>query len=149
MSTHTTSTETVSSPDVAPLATETTETSTGLDQNVAGALSYLFGPVTGVLFYVLEKENAFVRFHAAQSMVLSAVLVGLSVLTSVASAVLFAVDVFVSGGLIALLVSLGLSLVWLAISVAAFVAWIYLMFRAYQGKRTALPIAGKYAERLI
>ncbi len=45
----------------------TTTSSTGLAPNVAAALSYILGPITGVLFLVLEKENRFVRFHAAQS----------------------------------------------------------------------------------
>ena len=50
----------------APHPTATTS-STGLQPNVAGALSYLLGIITGVLFLVIEKENRFVRFHAAQS----------------------------------------------------------------------------------
>lgn len=129
-------------------AFDRTETSTGIDQNVAGALSYLLGPLTGVLFYALERENEFVRFHAAQSMVVSGVLIALGLLTIAASMLLFAVDAFITGGVIAVLASLGISLAWLAISAAAFVAWLYLMVRAYQGKRTALPVLGKYAERM-
>ena len=43
-----------------------------LDQNVAGLLSYLFAPISGVIFFVLEKENRFVRFHAMQSIVFGA-----------------------------------------------------------------------------
>ena len=41
---------------------------TGLPKNTAAALSYVLGPITGVLFYVLEKDP-FVRFHAMQSIV--------------------------------------------------------------------------------
>ena len=50
---------------MSPLHTE--KTSTGLDANLAAALSYLVGFVTGVVFLILEKENRFVRFHAMQS----------------------------------------------------------------------------------
>ena len=39
----------------------------GLDDNVAAALSYLFGPFTGLAVLVMERENKFVRFHAMQS----------------------------------------------------------------------------------
>lgn len=38
-------------------------TETGLEENVAGALSYLLGLLTGILFYLLEDENSFVRFR--------------------------------------------------------------------------------------
>ena len=41
--------------------------STGLDENVAGFLCYLFGFVTGIVFLVVEKESRFVKFHAMQS----------------------------------------------------------------------------------
>ena len=45
----------------------TEKTSTGLDANLAAALSYLLGFVSGAVFLLLEKENRFVRFHALQS----------------------------------------------------------------------------------
>ena len=54
--------------------------SSGLPENVAGALAYALGPVTGVLFLVLEKKSKFVRFHAMQSLITFG---GLFVLNSV------------------------------------------------------------------
>src|SRR5207248_7890986 len=50
---------------MAPLHTE--KTSTGLEANLAAALSYLVGFVTGIIFLLIEKDNKFVRFHAMQS----------------------------------------------------------------------------------
>ena len=41
---------------------------TGLKKETAGALAYVLGPVTGVIFLVIEKDP-FVRFHAMQSIV--------------------------------------------------------------------------------
>ena len=49
---------------------------TGLKKETAAALSYVLGPVTGVIFLVLEKDP-FVRFHAMQSIVVIVVLFGL------------------------------------------------------------------------
>jgi len=46
---------------------EKKRSSTGLDENVAGFLCYLFGFVTGIVFLVVEKESRFVKFHAKQS----------------------------------------------------------------------------------
>jgi len=39
----------------------------GLNENIAAALSYLLGPISGIVVLVLERENKFVRFHALQS----------------------------------------------------------------------------------
>lgn len=39
----------------------------GLEENVAAALSYVAGPISGIGALVLERENKFVRFHAMQS----------------------------------------------------------------------------------
>ncbi len=58
-----------------------------LDPNVAGLLCYLVGWITGLIFYLMEKENKFVRFHAMQSIVVFGAL-------SVASIILS----FISGG---------------------------------------------------
>ena len=63
---------------VMPLHTE--KTSTGLDANVAAALSYLVGFVTGIIFLLVEKENRFVRFHAMQSTLLFAGIVAVDIL---------------------------------------------------------------------
>ena len=48
-----------------------TLSSTGLEPKLAGLLTYLFGPITGVVFLVLEKKSSFVRFHAMQSTALA------------------------------------------------------------------------------
>src|SRR5689334_17289909 len=66
----------------------TTTTSTGLSANVAGALSYLLGFITGIVFLVLEKQNRFVRFHAAQSIAVSVAIIVLSIALSILSGVL-------------------------------------------------------------
>lgn len=44
-------------------------TSLGMKADLAALLSYLAGILTGIIFYLLEKENKYVRFHAMQSIV--------------------------------------------------------------------------------
>ena len=127
----------------------TAATAGGLDANVAGALAYLFGFVTGLIFYLIEKEDEFVRFHAAQSMVVFGGIVVLAILTSILQTVLFVGDAFFTGGIVAVLLSLVLGLVWLVVSLGAFLLWIFLMISAYQGKRTRVPVAAKFADRLV
>ena len=108
----------------------TQKTSTGLDANVAAALTYAVGWVTGLAFLVMEKDNRFVRFHAMQSTIVFATLsLGFILLQSIP--------------LLGMLLS-----VFIVIPVSALL-WLLMMFKAYQGERFKLPIAGEMAEQRI
>src|SRR5687768_16413882 len=64
------------------------ESSTRLSPNVAATLAYLGWWTTGLLFWFLERRDAYVRFHAAQSVAafgIIAVLIGAFFLLAVAS----------------------------------------------------------------
>lgn len=128
----------------------TVESESGLDENVAGALSYLFGFVTGLIFFLIEKENAFVRFHAAQSMAFSGLLfvayMALSIIGTVMTTVLFSsTSTFFVGSI----VSIVLGLTWLVLALGGVAAWIYLLIKAYQGKTPRIPVAAGIADKLM
>lgn len=114
---------------------------TGLDPNVAGALSYLLGPVTGVLFFLLEPEDPDVRFHAAQSTILFGGLFVASVVLSVGLTVLSLIPVV--GWIGAAVLGIGSLLV----APVAFLAWLFLMYKAYDGTTYSVPVVGEYARR--
>lgn len=59
---------------------ETEQKVFGLENNVAGALAYIGGFVTGLIFFFANEENKFVRFHALQSILLSLPLFILSII---------------------------------------------------------------------
>lgn len=132
-----------------PTDRTSTATETGLEPNVAGALAYVLGVLTGVLFFVLERDNEFVRFHAAQSIVVFGALfvasVGLSLFSTLTSAGLGGGAGFFVFGLLSLFVSL----VWFAVGVAGFVLWLYLIVRAYQGETPRIPVAAGIADTLV
>lgn len=132
------------------VGTSASGTSTGTDANVLGALSYVLGFVTGLVVYLVEKDNEFARFHAAQSMVVSGGLFLLSVVTSVlgtiASTFFFTSS---SAFLIGSLVSIVFGLVWLVVAVGSFVLWAYLIISAYQGRTVRVPIAAGIADGLV
>jgi len=99
------------------------------NQNIMGAVAYLLGFVTGVVLLLVEKQNKFVRFHAMQSTIFS-------------------------GGLF--IVNLGLGLIpilgWLVsvlLSMASFVLWLVLMWKAYSGEKYKLPFVGDLAEKQL
>jgi len=114
--------------------------SSGLAPNIAGALAYLLGPITGLFFLVVEKQNQFVRFHAAQSIVVGVALIIISIVLTIFERILMMIPVL--GWLVAILLSFGLSL-------GCFVLWLVLMYRAYQGREWEVPIAGEQARRMI
>ena len=109
--------------------TEIEKTASGLDPNVAAALSYSLGWVTGLLFFATEPTNKFVRFHAMQAMLVFGPACILLVLCA---------SIPFLGWILAPFVLIGSA-----------VAWLILMFKAYQGQRFKLPIAGDLAEERI
>lgn len=96
----------------------------GVSKEIAGALSYVLGPLSGIIFYVLYKDS-FVRFHAAQA------IVGLGIL-GIASVVLAFIPVIGS-----------------LISIAYFVGLIAGAYNASQGNRWEMPVLGKFAKQFI
>ena len=106
------------------------KSSSGLDQNVAGLLCYLFGFVSGLIFLLIEKENKFVRFHAIQS-------IGFNILVIV---------VWIINIILAFIPVLGWILIIL-LWIGMFILWILLMFKAYKGEKFKLPIIGNFAEK--
>lgn len=122
---------------------ENQESSLDLPANQAAALSYVLGLLTGLVVFLIEDENEFVKFHAAQSIVLSVVFGGFYFAFGVLTSVL----VFLPDVIGLLLISL-LGLVQAVIGLVGFVAWIYLMIQAYQRERFVVPVLGGFAESL-
>jgi|SRR6185437_7287418 len=105
----------------------------GLTENVASALCYLFGLVTGIIFLLLApyNQNKTVRFHAFQSIFMH---VGIIVLW-----ILYTVTSFMTHGIGFLLFPL--------FSLLVIALWLYMMFSAYNNKKVKLPIVGDLAEK--
>uniref|UniRef100_A0A7C3RCD4 DUF4870 domain-containing protein n=1 Tax=Archaeoglobus fulgidus TaxID=2234 RepID=A0A7C3RCD4_ARCFL len=113
-------------------------TSVGLDENLEGALAYLLGFVTGIVFLIIEKESKFVRFHAMQSTITFA---GFWILSMILSYALIPVVGF---GLFFLF-----SGIVMLINIAALITWLICMYKAYRGEWFKLPIVGDIAEQQI
>ena len=111
-------------------ATRVAGSTTSLEPNVAGLLSYLGIWITGLIFILIEKENKFVRFHAMQSIVTFGVITVLWVVLQVLASVFWP------------FYFLGFPF-W----ILSVVLWIVLMVKASQGERFKLPIAGDIADK--
>lgn len=110
-----------------------------METNLVGALTYLAGFITGIIFLVLDpyKSNSFVRFHAFQSIFFNVAWIAFWILWMIISAVLTPLTAGVFG-----LIALPLILIF---SLAGFGIWLFLMYQAYQQKLFRLPIVGKFA----
>jgi uncharacterized membrane protein len=111
------------------------KTSTGLDENVAGLLCYVAWWISGLVFFLIEKKNKFVRFHALQSIIVFGII-------NLALIIIWPLSFIPFIGLF-----FGV-IVWI-IWVLAIVLWILLMIKAYQGEKFKLPWAGNLAEKYV
>jgi uncharacterized membrane protein len=113
----------------------------GLQANTAGALAYLAGIITGIIFLVVDpyKGDRFVRFHAFQSIFFNVAWIALWIAWMIAGLVLSAI----TKGLFFFL-QLPIDLLLMA---GGFALWAFLMYSAYQGKTTKLPVVGALAAK--
>ena len=113
---------------------------TGMTENVAGLLCYVLGWVTGLIFFLIDKRP-YVRFHAAQSIV---VFGGLHIIQIILGQIFGFRFLFRGFG--------GFSfgyLLFQLIGLLSLVLWILLMVKAYQGDRFRVPFAADIADRLF
>jgi uncharacterized membrane protein len=117
------------------------KSSTGLEPNIAALLAYTFWLITGLVFYVIEKENRFVRFHAMQ-----AILLGISAFVISFGFSIFNLVISQVSGILSLLIGFPLSML---LFVGFIGLWIYCMLKAYQGVKFKLPVIGNMAENMV
>jgi uncharacterized membrane protein len=115
------------------------KTSLGIETNLAGLLSYVAGWVTGLIFFLVEKDNKFVRFHAMQSMIVFGALTVAMIAIGILWSFFAMVRLYFMFPLLTGINSL--------LSLAGFILWIVLMIKAYQGEEFKLPVVGDIAEK--
>ena len=111
-----------------------------MTDNMAGALCYLFGFITGILFLVLAPYNQArnIRFHAFQSIFLNIAWVALWIVVTIVL-IPFRYIPFLG-----LFVSIVLQF---CLGLGGFIIWLYMMFKTYNGEKIVLPVVGPMAEK--
>ena len=104
------------------------KSSTWLDANIAGLLCYLIGPFA-IIFFMIEKDSKFVKFHGMQSFILSVALIVIFTVLGI---------IPIIGWIVAAL-----------LSIVVFVLWIFLMYKAFSGEMYKLPYIGDMAEKQV
>ena len=112
-------------------------TSSGLAENMASALCYLFGFLTGILFLAIApyNQNRNVRFHAWQAIFFNISIIAVwMVMTVLMFITPFFLDMILGG-------------IWMLMAFGVFFLWLFLMFKAYNNDRLKLPVIGDLAEK--
>jgi uncharacterized membrane protein len=119
------------------------KTALGLDANVGALLCYLPVCLVSLIFSIIviiaDKENRFVRFHAFQSLLLSAIYIVLVIAINILGGIIGAV---ISGTLGSLF-----SLLTLVVLVGFIAAMVYGCIKGFQGQMFKFPVIGDMAEK--
>ncbi|MFH0890761.1 MAG: hypothetical protein V1856_01880 [Candidatus Liptonbacteria bacterium] len=110
-----------------PAAAPKTQGGSGISENTANLFCYLGFWISGLVFFLTEKDRPTVRFHAAQSII---VFGGLQILSYILNNIL---HFYVLSDIIYLILV---------------VLWVFLMYKGYQGGIYKLPQIGDIAEKI-
>jgi uncharacterized membrane protein len=117
----------------------------GMAENVASALCYVAGFITGILFLVLEpyNKNPRVRFNAFQAIFFHLGWIVFWIAMMIVQVIFAAILPFS----LHVILSLLSTLIWLVVGLGGFVLWLFLMFRAYNNNPLVLPVIGALAQK--
>ena len=129
------------------------QSSVGMDPKIAAAISYIW--IVGLIFFIMEKENRFLRFHALQSIlagvansiIMFALIIVAFILTFIGAAAASAAG-DAGAALFGIVVFLIWAVVWI-VPVAFLIGIIIAAVKAYQGQTLKLPIIGKMADKIV
>lgn len=115
-------------------------TTTGLPANVAAALACI-PLIGGIIFYLIEKQNSFVRFYAMQSIIFGGAWILFDIISMIVSSIFNALPAL--GGILVVLWSLIAALVHLAF----LVVFIITVVKAFTGVKWEIPYIGPIARQ--
>lgn len=122
------------------------KSSTGLDENIAALLAYVAGWVSGLVFFLIEKDSKLVRFHAVQSLILSVCFIVVGIVLWILWIVLAIIGSQIAS-IMGSIITLLFGLLWLVFFLCFLVGWVLCLVRAYQGQYFKLPVIGNLAEK--
>jgi len=126
------------------------KTSVGLDANLASMICYLtmiccgLGIIISLVFFIMEKTNRLLRFHAMQALLFGGVWIVIGVAIRILSMILSIGDLDMG-----LFIFWGLILVRILIALFLLIFLILAAIKAYQGQYYKLPILGDIAWNIV
>lgn len=126
----------------APAAPAAAGTS-GIEENVAGLLCYIFGWITGLIFLLIDKRP-FVRFHGAQAIAVDIAFTAFGIAWAILMAIISAISLAILHFPLGILGIFGfpfVGLLYLAVKLFA-------IFKAYQHEKFKFPVIGNMVEKM-
>ena len=116
------------------------KSSTGMEAKIAVLISHIgalfgLGWLSGLIIYLMEKENKFVKFQAMQSLVIG---VG-EVIVGIASLILGLITIFIGGICGWIFLPVGL--------IALLVIRVIIVIKTFNGENYSFPWIGKMTEK--
>jgi uncharacterized membrane protein len=110
-------------------------TQSGLSDNAAGGIAYLTF-IPAIIFLVMEpyNRNPFIKFHAWQSILLTAAWIGWVIVRVILGTVLH-------------LLWFLWALIGLVVGLSFFILWLIAIVQAFNGKKFSIPVLGAIAEK--
>ena len=113
------------------------KSSTGMQSQIAVLIAYLFSWIGGLIIYLIEKENKFVKYHAMQALVLGIIEVACVLVISVIL------------GLIPYIGRFFFSWVGYLASAACWIFGIIAIVKAFSGETFRIPGVSKLADKWV
>jgi uncharacterized membrane protein len=129
-------------PPPSPEPGGTKSPSTGLPSNVAAAIACI-PLIGGIIFYILEKRDSFVRFYAMQSIIFGIAWIIFDVISKILFAVFGSIPAI--GGILVFFWAIIAAL----IHIAFLVVWIIAMVKAFTNVRWEIPYIGPIARKQV
>src|SRR5260370_35857717 len=115
---------------------------TGLPSNIAAALACL-PLIGGFIFYLIEKQDNFVRFYAMQSIIYGGAWLLFYIVWKVILAILVPIPV------VGWIIAIPLWIIWAVIHIGFLVIMIITIVKALTGARWEIPYIGPIARRQV
>ena len=116
--------------------------STGLPSNIAAALACI-PLIGGIVFFILEKHDSFVRFYSMQSIILGGAWLLFSIAASIVALIFRSIPV------IAGLLDFFWGIIVAIINIAFVILWIIATVKAFTGARWEIPYIGPMARKQV
>ncbi len=130
-------------PEPIPASVGPAADDTGIPPNIAAGICAALPLVGGIVFLILEKKSAFVRFWAMQSVFFGGVLFGFHIVLTIASFIFAHIPVL--GWIVLILLWIASIAVW----VGTAIVWVITMIKAFSGVEWEIPYLGKLARKQL